>query len=192
MTQQIPAIRNETNMRMRAQRQSLLKIRLSICLFSLAVLVLPRPGVAQSQADLKQKLQPFTFMVGQWHCAGHFTSSGKAIEANLNFAPSLEGVWLEFRHDDLPPNIYHALALWAWDNSAGKYVSLIQDNFGGHRAFTSEGWRQDELVWLRDATQDERFIFHKSTDNEFSVAYQRIKEGAWREADVSTCKRTVK
>jgi len=177
---------------MRGGRQLFLKTRLSICLFWLAVLVSARPGVAQSQAELKQKLQQFAFMVGEWHCTGHFTTSGKAIEANLNFAPSLQGVWLEFRHDDLPPNIYHALTLWAWDNSTGKYVSLIQDNFGGHRTFTSEGWKQNELVWLRDTTQDERFIFHKSTDNEFSVAYQRIKEGDWREADVSTCKRTTK
>lgn len=49
------------------------------------------------------------FFGGNWSCAGEF-ASGKKVEADVSFAPELDGKWLLYRHADRPPGQFKALA----------------------------------------------------------------------------------
>ncbi len=57
------------------------------------------------------------------------------------------------RHDDMPPDRFHALELWGFDSSAKNFVAFIYDNFGGVRKFTSDGLAGDQLIWKGESTK---------------------------------------
>jgi hypothetical protein len=129
-----------------------------------------------------------SFFRGQWKCAGEF-SNGRKIEAELSFSPELDGKWLEYRHADVPPNSFKALAMWGIDQSTGKIVSLMQDNFGGARLFTSGGWVDKTIQFvsaplMSPITRQERFTFAAQSDAKFKMTYEVSKDGVtWRVGD---------
>jgi hypothetical protein len=133
---------------------------------------------------------PFGPLVGVWHCAGTFASSGKPIESDLHVELDLEG-WLMFRHDDRPPNRYHALAEWRETTSG--MVATIQDSFGGLRLFRSPGWRGKELVWeggdLAAERATQRFTYEDRTPVELGIRYQNLRDSVWQLVDSVTCTR---
>jgi uncharacterized membrane protein YphA (DoxX/SURF4 family) len=59
----------------------------------------------------------FDYFLGSWRCAGTLARSGAPVEADLHFDKALDDRWLVFRHDDRPPNRYHALAEWSRGDS---------------------------------------------------------------------------
>jgi hypothetical protein len=151
------------------------------------------PVVApQSPANSSASAEAFGSLAGRWHCEGKFTSSAKAISANLVFEPILDGNFMLFRHDDEPPFSYHAWSEWGWDLSTRQFVSTTQDSSGGIRLFASSGWMGQTLTWsgghLPNST-DERFVFDRMDDRNFRVVYFRKKGDSWLAVDSSSCKR---
>ena len=137
--------------------------------------------------------EAFDDLVGVWHCAGTLAASGKPIEADLHFDkdPDLGG-WLLFRHDDRPPNAYHALA--EWRKTPSGLVAAVEDSFGGLRLFRSTGWQDRKLSWeggdvgATPATQ--RFIYEQKSPVELEVRYETLRASGWQLGDSSTCTRT--
>jgi hypothetical protein len=136
-----------------------------------------------------------SFFSGQWKCAGEF-ANGRKIEAELSFSPELDGKWLQYRHADIPPNSFKALAMWGVDQSSGKIVSLMQDNFGGARLFTSEGWTNKTIQFvsatlMSPLTRQERFTFAAQSDAKFKMTYEVSKDSVtWRVGDFIECARS--
>jgi hypothetical protein len=144
---------------------------------------------------LKKDIEILAGFEGKWACQGVFPSSGKRIESQIVFAPDLEGVWLSVRHDDLPPNRYHAFELWGFDAEAKQLVAFIYDNFGGARKFTSPGWAEEELIWTgesgrTDKAATQRFVFRRDNPGQFVMNYE-VKKGNsdWTIGDTITCKK---
>jgi hypothetical protein len=139
-------------------------------------------------------LSMVNFFSGHWKCAGEF-SSGKKIEAELSFSPELDGKWLQYRHADIPPNSFKALAMWGIDQNTGNIISLMQDNFGGARLFTSGGWTNKTLQFvsaplMTPPTRRERFTFAAQSDATFKMTYEVSKDGVtWRVGDFIVCAR---
>jgi len=152
-------------------------------------------GTPQGPVQLKTELEALAGFAGRWSCQGVFPSSGKAIESQLVFAPDLEGAWLAVRHDDLPPNRYHALEMWGFDAESKQFVAFIYDNFGGTRKFTSAGWVGKQLVWLGESAKTappvtERFRFASQGPNQLLMNYE-VKKGSgdWAVGDTLTCRK---
>ncbi len=89
------------------------------------------------------------------------------------------------RHDDIPPNRFHALELWGWDAKQSQFTATIFDNFGGARHFTSAGWQDQSparaqaqtLTWNGEppagaTTPAERFVFRKDSSPQFTVNWE--------------------
>jgi len=144
---------------------------------------------------LKSEIEPLSFFVGQWTCAGEFVASRKLISSRIAVAPDLDGYWLVFRWDDNAPNQFHALELWGFDKAAKHFTNFTHDNFGGVRLFNSPGWDGDTLIWTGDAlttppTLNQRFVIERKPPKEFVISWQMRKpEADWATGDRLTCQR---
>src|SRR5258708_506639 len=72
---------------------------------------------------LKKELEPLGYFAGHWTCKGVFPSTGKEIASDLVARVDLDGAWLVLRHDDAPPNRYHATELWGFDPQTKQFVA---------------------------------------------------------------------
>jgi hypothetical protein len=152
-------------------------------------------GTVQGPVKLKKEIETLGSFEGRWSCQGVFPSSGKPIESQVVFSPDLEGAWLAVRHDDLPPNRYHAFEMWGFDEESKQFVAFIYDNFGGARKFTSAGWVEKKLVWLGEGSKTDppvvqRFVFASEGPSQFVMNYE-VKKGSadWVIGDTLTCKK---
>lgn len=133
------------------------------------------------------------FFAGKWGCAGEF-SNGKKIEADISFVSELDGKWLLYRHSDRPPGPFKALAMWGMDQPSGTLVSVMEDNFGNARLFTSEGWKNGSVTFTGAAMlgrkpTEERFRYERHADNSFKMIYERSVDGHWKMGDFIDCER---
>lgn len=128
---------------------------------------------------------------GSWHCAGAF-ANGKKIESEMTFSADLDRHWLRVVHDDRPPNGYHAQSMWGADASTGKWMSMIFDNFGGARKFTSSGWDGHGIV-LDGAPgpRRERFTYVVESPSSFRMSYDVSGDAGttWKLGDSLVCTR---
>ena len=128
---------------------------------------------------------------GSWHCAGAF-ANGKKIESDMTFSADLDRHWLRVVHDDRPPNGYHAQSMWGADASTGKWMSMIFDNFGGARRFTSTGWDGHSIV-LDGAPgpRRERFSYAVESPSSFRMTYEVSGDAGttWKLSDSLACTR---
>jgi len=128
------------------------------------------------------------YFVGDWRCAGTF-ATGRPIEARLHAERGAGGAWLVIRHDDVPPNSYHALA--EWNHGSAGWIGTWQDGAGGVRTFQSAGWQAGQLTWQggRDGASDQRFLYQRRGDVELEMAYEALGAAGWRRIDTLTCRR---
>jgi len=155
----------------------------------------PASGAASTSVKLKPEVEVFASLEGTWACRGVFPSSGKTIESQIVFSPELEGAWLWKRHDDLPPNRFHAFELWGFDAAEKQFVAFVYDNFGGVRRFTSSGWAEDKLIWMGESSKTDppavqRFVYSRDNPARFVLNWE-VKKGAadWAIGDTLTCKK---
>ena len=129
---------------------------------------------------------------GHWQCTGHF-ANGKAISAEEQFEPWLDGTWLHELHDDHPPFSYHAHSVWGVARPGGALVLNIYDNFGGSRIFSSADWKGAAITFDGQPTaagRRERFVYRRQAPATFSIEYQVSAEGGeWRLGDHVDCSR---
>jgi hypothetical protein len=133
----------------------------------------------------------FSYFAGDWHCAGVFPSNGRTISSNLHFDWNADAAALVKRHDDEPPNGYHAVELWAAAKS-GELRNTIADPFGGVRYYSSQGWSGDVLAWtnLAEASPKDRFIYTKLDAGTMRVDWAASKDGStFVVGDTLTCAR---
>ena len=148
-----------------------------------------------SAVTLNKDIELLAYFTGHWSCQGVFPSNGKQIASEITFAPDLDGAWLTVRHDDLPPNRFHAFEMWGFDKSARQFISFIYDNFGGARKFVSSGWSDNMLVWAGETPNTtpatlERFVFRRVDPGQFVVNYEVKRAPAeWAIGDTLTCKK---
>ena len=153
------------------------------------------PPAAASSATFKPEIAALAEFAGSWACKGVFPSNGQRIESRITFASDLEGAWLSVRHDDLPPNRFHAYEWWGYDSAAKEYTAFLFDNFGGARAFTSPGWNENALIWTVKPANPasvpaQRFVFARERPGEQFVVNYEVKRGAdWKIGDTLTCTR---
>jgi hypothetical protein len=175
-------------------------------LFGTTLAANPQTGAARSTSpvqptpvQLGKELETLAYFTGHWSCQGVFPSNGKQIASEIVFAPDLEGAWLTVRHDDLPPNRFHAFEMWGFDKEAKQFVNFIYDNFGGARKFTSSGWSENTLIWAGESHTAspaalERFVFRRADSGrgpgQFVVNYE-VKRGSadWAIGDSLTCRK---
>jgi hypothetical protein len=132
----------------------------------------------------------FAYFTGPWHCAGAF-ASGKPIASTVTFTPDLDNHWLQYRHDDDPPNRFHALSLWGTDAKTNHLVSVLVDNFGGMRVFASPtGWDAHTVVFQNDAGHD-RFTYTVDTPAAFRMRYEVSRDSGrtWSLGDSLRCEK---
>jgi hypothetical protein len=183
-----------------AHCRCLLILRISCALASLLGVLLSAPVAplaaedAPARPQLKSEVQPLSPLLGEWECAGEFTASKKPIAAHVSATPELAGAWLALRWDDKAPGVFHALELWGAQKTTHAWVNDIYDNFGGVRRFTSSGWEGNSLTWAGEAPAgasmpEERFVFERNGDSQFTVTWQVRKPGAdWTTGDHLICR----
>jgi hypothetical protein len=158
-------------------------------LFSLVIASAVRCFAQQPTTDATM----VKFFSGNWSCSGEF-ANGKKIEADLSFVPELDGKWLLYRHTDRPPGAFKALATWGVDQPTGSLVSVIEDNFGNARLFTSDGWKDGSVTFsripmLEQKPSPERFRYERQSPDSFKMTYERSAEGQWKMGDFIVCTR---
>jgi hypothetical protein len=164
----------------------------TLCASPLSKFLAAQDATTGGPAHLKNELSSLQFFSGSWGCKGTFPASGKTIESHITFTPDLDGAWLSMRHDDIPPNRFHALELWGWDAKQSQFSATIFDNFGGARHFTSPGFQDQTLTWNADTvapstTPAERFVFRKDSATQFTVNWEVNRDSAWKIGDTLTC-----
>lgn len=136
------------------------------------------------------------FFAGEWAGAGEF-ASGRKIEADVSFAPDLDGQWLVYRHADRAPGRHKVLGVWGYETRSRLFVMNISDSSGGLRTFVSEGWRDGQVTFRRSAavipgpevptvtpTKSERFVFARHDAGTFKMTYETSVDGkAWQMVD---------
>lgn len=137
------------------------------------------------------------FLSGNWDGSGE-SASGSKIEAEVSFVPALDAQWLLYRHMDRSPNKYKALGMWGFENTSGRFIMVVNDNFGGSRRFLSESWEHGKIVFenVTDAVlsakaipspaanRRERFTFERQDANTFKMTYETNSGGQnWRLGD---------
>lgn len=157
------------------------------------------PQVASN--GLQPELQPLSFFLGQWDCAGEFTASKKPTAAFVSVSPDLDGSWIAFRWDDKTPGLFHALELWGFDKNTHEFTNYIHDNFGGVRLFKSPGWvhafkssswDDASFIWTGDAPagsqRKERFVIQRKPPASFVITWEVSRPGSdWATGDELTC-----
>lgn len=150
------------------------------------------PATAGTAPSLQPNLQPLAGFIGSRSCKGSFIKSGKAITSTETVRPDLSGHWLTLRHDDEPPFSFHALELWGYDATAGRFVAYMYDSGGGMREFTSPGWEGDSFTWTNvdtSAPKRDRFVFDRGPQGAYRFTYEVSADGnTWSGVDSLTCK----
>jgi len=144
------------------------------------------------------------FFSGEWSGAGEF-ANGKKIEADVSFTAELDDQWLVYHHSDRAPNSYKALGVWGFEYSSKTFIMILNDNYGGARLFSSEGWRDGKIVFLKQGTispqtgaasqlqSQERFTFERRAGETFKMSYEVSKDGvSWRVGDFLIFKKKQK
>jgi len=173
-------------------------MRGGLVLTSLAVILATPVTAADAQAPpalLSPELQSFAYFLGQWSCAGEFTSSRKPISSKVVFFADLAGSWLVFRWDDNAPNRFHAVEYWGFDRATRHFSNSIYDSAGGMRILDSVGWAADTLLWSHDFPAggplvSERFVIERKATDAFVISWDvRRPETEWVTGDRLTCRR---
>lgn len=133
--------------------------------------------------------------MGEWHCDGKFIKSGAAISSTIQFSPSLEGRWIEMHQDDLPPNRFHAIEFWGYDEKQSKFIANAFDNFNQTPREFDGAFNGGTLTLTRDIAGDapvsrEQFLF-ENVNSKLKVTYQLMRKGSesWAIGDVLNCAR---
>lgn len=128
------------------------------------------------------------FFAGHWTGKGEF-AGGRAIEAEVDFALSLDSCWIVYEHRDRAPNSYKATSMWGSDRS-GQFVAYTFDNFHGHRQWVSNGWIGGKLVLNGSSplpsggVMFEHFIYEKVGPAQFKMTYEVSGDGIkWQMGD---------
>jgi hypothetical protein len=164
----------------------------ALCVSPLVNFLVAQDAMTSGPTHLKNEISSLQFFTGTWGCKGSFPATGKTIESRITFTPDLDGAWLAVRHDDTPPNKFHALELWGWDAKKSELTATIFDNYGGARHFTSPGWQDQSLTWNADVASgatspSERFVFRKDSASQFTVNWEVNRDNAWKVGDTITC-----
>ncbi|HLJ91265.1 MAG TPA: hypothetical protein VKZ53_30990 [Candidatus Angelobacter sp.] len=157
--------------------------------------VRPEKQAAQQASTSSQTESPTStisdlaaFFAGKWRGEGQF-ANGNKIEADVAFTLELDGHSLVYRHDDRPPNGFHALATWSLDPGTRKFTMFMNDNFGGARVFTSDGWQDETLIFTKTTMQtkpslQERFRYNRLSSTTFQMTYEVSGDGKnWQMGD---------
>ncbi len=153
-----------------------------IFLFCIGFLVSSRA----QQAPPKLPAELIQYITGKWEGKGTF-ANGKPIASTINCSMSLDGIWLQYEHTDVPPNQYKAHSMWGVDQDGG-IIAYIFDNFGGHRQFSGD-LSQDRLVLsnsqlYQGAKFYQRFVYERIDDNSFKMAYETSQDNMqWKMGD---------
>jgi hypothetical protein len=145
---------------------------------------------SSAMATTDNPFHDFTDLTGQWRCHGVFPSTGKTIDPTIRFEFDLGGKALVKHHDDTSaPALYHALEAWGYDAKNARYNATILDNFGGTRLFSSEGWKDDRLVWTSapEVTPAQRFIYQRETPKGLRIDWEVFKDGSFVIGDTLHC-----
>ena len=160
-----------------------IRVVVGLSFFVLAMSGAPTFAVAPSDS--------FSYFAGDWHCAGVFPASGRAIASNLHFGWNAESAALTKRHDDEPPNGYHATELWGATKS-GDLKDTIVDPFAGVRYYSSPGWSEDALTWTNtaEASPKDRFTYTRLNPRTMRVDWATSRDGStYVVGDTLTCSR---
>jgi hypothetical protein len=143
------------------------------------------PVVAATPSDA------LSYFAGDWHCSGMFPANGRAISSNLHFDWNEEAAALVKRHDDEPPNGFHAVELWASAKDGG-LRDTIADPYAGVRYYASPGWSGDTLTWtnVAEASSKDRFTYTRLKPGAMRVDWASSKDGStFVVGDTLTCTR---
>jgi hypothetical protein len=175
-----------------AQSRALLA---DLCAYS-KVLCVPQtaapPHAANAASDSVPPLA--RFFVGAWRCSGG-TPAGRVLDADVDFTTVLGDRFIQSAHRDEPPGRYLSSALWPTDTASRRQATVVYDNFGGHRRFTSGPWSADSIVWVRDTTEEqarmETFTYRRAGPDAYWYAWhvRRAAGGPLVLGDSATCRR---
>jgi hypothetical protein len=144
-----------------------------------------------SPQKLQSQLSQLAGWMGEWHCDGKFIKSGAPISSMIRLSSALQGRWIEMQQDDLPPNRFHAVEFWGYDEDARRFTATVFDNFSqSSRVFEGKAINNGVLTWNRNVTSGpskaEQFIF-ENADNKLKITYQVMRDNSWAIGDVLTC-----
>jgi hypothetical protein len=136
---------------------------------AMSAAVLSSPHWAASATD---DMSPFRALVGRWTCAGAFAANGRPIAANVSVVWDETTGSLLVRHDDLPPNGFHAVELWGKAKGGG-FRASVADAYSGIRWLTSPGWTAGALEWTRSEADvpAEKFRYSDVSSSGFAVEW---------------------
>jgi hypothetical protein len=153
----------------------------------------PKPAAAFVEA--------FQGMTGTWACKGKIklpdgsgevdTSSTIVIRAEVDgFAYS--GAY-EVPKEPMVPNGVKGYFLWAYDAANKKLVEVFADSYGFIGRGTSDGLKDDALVWDEDevmmgSVKKVRTTRKRMSPTELSLTFERLKkDGTWVTMGRETC-----
>jgi hypothetical protein len=128
--------------------------------------------------------------MGTWSCKGSFTSNGAPIAAELSVQLDERSDALIVRHDDQPPNAYHALEIWTMNKSGIGARAAIADKFSGMRWFETPGWVGGSLTWVRveNGIPVEQFAYEFKGEN-LQIEWSTARNGTMKLGDSVLCHR---
>jgi hypothetical protein len=147
-------------------------------------------GVPLNLASAQQQSGALGRFVGNWSCKGSFTGNGASIAADLSIQPDERSGALIVRHDDVPPNSYHALEIWTMNKTGTGARAAVSDKYSGMRWFESTGWVGSILTWTRleNGIAAEQFAYEFKGEN-MKVEWSIARNGKMTLGDAILCRR---
>lgn len=171
-------------------------------------LILAFPSALFAGDKLRSKAPPemeqLRFLTGVWHCVvkGHATASESlepAFKSSIISGASRNGwnplTYIETGKGDGPVLVHGFLG---WDASAKKFVAIGVSSTGTSMRSTSEGWKDNKLVWFGDGptpsgtTLPSRSTYSMTGGGEMDILSEVSADSgaAWTMVRETHCKRT--
>jgi len=122
------------------------------------------------------------FYKGKWNGKGAF-ANGKSIEAAVSFELDTMGKCLVYKHRDVLPVGWKALALWNLSKTDKQIKAIYNDEFSGMRIFSAAQFSEAKIVFSRSALNKnnkeffERFVFEKQDANSYKMTWEISYDG---------------
>jgi hypothetical protein len=163
----------------------------------------PKPSPSHNKPTPSPTLvAAFQGMTGVWDCKGKFKkmdgSGDMDSQSTMVISAELDGFTYsgayEVPKSDMMPAGMKGQLFWSYDSSSNKLVEFFADSYGGIGSGTSDGLKNDTVVWdenevLMGQPKRVRTTLKRVNPREITLSFDSDANGTWVNMGSNTCKK---
>jgi hypothetical protein len=147
-------------------------------------------------------VEAFKGMTGTWDCRGSFKkmdgSGDMDSQSTMVISAELDGFTYsgayQVPQSDMLPTGMQGQMFWSYDSASNKLVEFFADSYGGIGRGTSDGLKDNTLVWdenevLMGQPKKVRTTIKRVNPKEMTLTFDSDANGTWVNMGSNTCKK---